>query len=231
MSQLFIVATPLGNTSDISARALDTLASVDLILAEDTRVTRNLLTKYPGRQFKAEVFRLDEHIRGERLDQLADRIAAGQSAAMVSSAGTPQVSDPGESIVEACVARGVTIVPVPGASALATILSVANFVAEPTAFVGFLPKKKGRQTMLESIKTASGKHGLQAMVLYESPYHVLRTFAELAERFGADTKVVVGRELTKHFEEVWYGTVTDAITHFAKPKGEFTLLVQTVTPR
>jgi len=253
---LYLVATPIGNTQDITLRALDVLSKVDLILAEDTRVTRQLLNRYTDRTFKAQVLRLDDHIRGERLDQIVDRIMSGVETAIVSCAGTPGISDPGESVVEAVAVRNhqqnlppplfskegnssllkrearrdfpqlIPIISVPGPSALAAILSVADFSAEPLAFYGFLPVKKGRQTVLRRLKESSGKHGLAAAVFYESPHRIVRTLKDLAEVFGSETHIVVGRELTKLYEEVWYGTLAEALEHFVKPKGEFTILVQ-----
>ncbi len=233
---LYLVATPIGNTQDITQRALDVLSSVDLILAEDTRVTRQFLKRYSERTFHAEVLRLDDHIRGKRLDSIVDRIVNGVDTAIVSCAGTPGVSDPGESVVEAIVARNhqssiinhesVAIIPIPGPSALAALLSVADFVAEPVAFYGFLPAKKGRQTELRRLKESRGKHGLAAAVFYESPHRIGRTLKDLAEVFGADSRIVVGRELTKLHEEVWYVNLAEAITHFAKPRGEFALLMK-----
>ncbi len=233
---LYLVATPIGNTQDITLRALDVLESVELILAEDTRKTKQLLARYADRTFKATVERLDDHVRGERLDRIVDRILAGTETAIVSCAGTPGVSDPGESVVEAVNNRKrqtvnserqhVQIIPVPGPSALAAIMSVADFPVEPLAFHGFLPTKKGRQSELKRLKESSGKYGLASAVFYESPYRMVRTLTDLVETFGPGTHIVVGRELTKQFEEVWYGTLAEAVIHFAKPKGEFTCIVQ-----
>lgn len=227
---LFIVATPIGNTQDITLRALSTLESVDLILAEDTRKTRQLLDRYTDRTFRAAVERLDDHVRGVRLARLVDRIASGTNAALVSCAGTPSLSDPGESIIAACVDRDVQVVPIPGPSALAAILSVANFSVEPVAFFGFLPTKKGRQSELQRLKDASGKYGLASAVFYESPFRVQRLLKELSDRFGPDGRIVVGRELTKLHEEVWYGSIGEALSYFVRPKGEFTLLVHIQGP-
>ncbi len=233
---LSVVATPIGNTQDITLRALDVLESAELILAEDTRKTKQLLARYADRTFRAEILRLDDHVRGERFDRIVDRIVAGAKTAIVSCAGTPGVSDPGESVVAAVVARNhqssiinhesVAIVPIPGPSALATIVSVADFVIEPLGFYGFLPHKKGRQSELQRLKDASGKHGLASAVFYESPFRVQRLLRELTDLFGPETRLVVGRELTKLHEEVWHGTLIEAMSHFAKPKGEFTILVQ-----
>ena len=160
----------------------------------------------------------------------------GTETAIVSCAGTPGVSDPGESVVEAVANsnrqtaiganKTIQIVPIPGPSALTAILSVADFVVEPVAFYGFMPVKKGRQSVLRRLKESSGKHGLAAAIFYESPHRIGRTLNDLVDAFGAETHIVVGRELTKLHEEVWYGTLAEAMAHFKKPKGEFVLLLK-----
>lgn len=226
---LYVVATPIGNIRDITLRALEILQDVDLILAEDTRKTRGLLDRYKsalGKDFKAKLMRLDDHIQGERLGQIIDRIKTGARAALVSNAGTPQISDPGNLLIQTCVEAGIKVIPIPGPSALGAILSVANFAAEPVAFYGFLPKKKGRSTTLVNLRNSAVKYGLQAAVFYESPHRLGRTLKDLSDIFGIETKVVVGRELTKKFEEVWYGTLGEAISYFMRPKGEFVLLIK-----
>lgn len=233
---LYVVATPIGNTQDITLRALDVLSSVELILAEDSRKTRQLLDRYSDRTFTKRIERLDDHVRGARLARLVAEIMTGTDTAIVSCAGTPGISDPGESVIAAVVDRkrrspstdrsAVPIIPIPGPSALTAIISAADFVIEPLAFYGFLPTKKGRHSELKRLKESSGKYGLQSAVFYESPFRVRRLLTELADLFGPQTQIVVGRELTKKFEELWHGTLTDALEHFAKPKGEFTLLLK-----
>lgn len=226
---LYIVATPIGNRGDITLRALLTLEHVELVLAEDTRQAKKLFSLYPDHRFDVQLLRFDEHADYQRIENLADQIQRGMSAALLTDAGTPQVSDPGGRLVETCRAKGVRIVPIPGASALTAILSVADFPAQPVAFYGFLPKKKGRETTLRRLKEMGGKYGLGSFIIYESPERIERTLGDLAEAFGATTHIVVGRELTKQFEEVWYGTLNEAQTYFIKPKGEFVLLVSLLT--
>ncbi len=226
MGTLSIVATPIGNRHDITLRALSVLEQAQLILAEDTRQARKLFSLYPDHRFEAQVLRLDEHVVGLRLATIVDQIAQGADAALVSDAGTPQVSDPGHLLIQACLARGIPVTPVPGPSALAALLSVADFPVQPSLFVGFLPKKKGRETTLRRLAAMGGKYGAASVVLYESPERVARTLADLSAQFGAETHLVVGRELTKQHEEVWYGSVAEAQAHFAAPRGEFALLLK-----
>lgn len=226
MSTLYVVATPIGNRSDITLRALSILEQVQLVLAEDTRQTRKLFSLYPEHKFQAQVLRLDEHVVGIRLMNIVDQIAQGADAALVSDAGTPQVSDPGYLLIQECIKRGIAIVPIPGPSALTALLSVADFPVQPTIFYGFLPKKKGRETSLRRLKEMQGKYGVASALIYESPERIVRTLDDLAAQFGADTHVVVGRELTKQYEELWYGSLGDASTHFTNPRGEFAILIQ-----
>lgn len=222
---LYVVATPIGNLQDITQRSLATLRDVDLIFAEDTRKTRHMLKQLAG-DVHAQLLRMDEHTTGIRLLNLVDQIHEGLDAALVSDAGTPQVSDPGGALIAECVARGIRVIPIPGASALTAILSVADFATQPMAFYGFLPKKKGRQTTLKLMTESASKYGLASAVLYESPQRIAKTLSDFAESFGPETHVVVGRELTKMYEELFYGTLAEAIEHFVTPKGEFTILLE-----
>lgn len=226
MSTLYLVATPIGNRNDITYRALATLEDVQLILAEDTRQARKLFGLYPDHTFEAQVLRLDEHVVGLRLANIVDQIANGADAAFVSDAGTPQVSDPGFRLVEACRARGVRIVPIPGPLAMATLMSAADFSIQPMVFQGFLPKKKGRETTFKRLKEMAGKYGVASVLIYESPERVVRSLKDMEVHFGPDTHCVVGRELTKQYEELWYGSVREAQAYFATPRGEFSLLIQ-----
>lgn len=226
---LYIVATPIGNTQDITLRALTILSEVDLILAEDTRKTRSLLERYEedlGRKFTAQVERFDEHIDPIRIANIVEQILDGKSAALVSDAGTPGVSDPGQNLVQALIAKGVKISPIPGASALTSILSIANFATAPSVFFGFLPKKKGRQTTLLNLKNYAIKYGAKSAVFYESPQRITKTLSDLAEVFGTESQVVIGREITKQFEQVWYGSLEEAQKEFTKTKGEFVLIIK-----
>lgn len=226
---LYIVATPIGNTKDITLRALEVLSSVDLILAEDTRKTKTLLQRYEkdlGIKFAASVERFDEHIDGVRVAGIVNRIVSGQTAALVSDAGTPGVSDPGQTLIGELIKNDIKISPIPGPSALTSILSLANFTTAPAVFFGFLPKKKGRQTTLSNLKAYATKYGAKSAVFYESPQRIAKTLADLGEVFGSDTQIVIGRELTKQFEQVWHGTVEQALQDFTSSKGEFVLIIR-----
>ncbi len=226
---LYVVATPIGNLQDLTVRALQTLEQVELILAEDTRTTGNLIHKFRNRDINAQLIRFNEHTSRVQLLNIVDQLSQGATAALVSEAGTPQVSDPGGTMIAECRQRGIQIVPIPGPSALTGILSVADFPTQPVAFYGFLPKKKGRQTTLRMLGESGGTYGLTSAVLYESPQRITRTLTDLADTFGLQTHVVIGRELTKLYEELFYGTLAEAMAHFPKPKGEFTVLVQLPT--
>ncbi|MBI2589522.1 16S rRNA (cytidine(1402)-2'-O)-methyltransferase [Candidatus Berkelbacteria bacterium] len=226
MGTLYVVATPIGNLGDLSERALTVLEQVHLILAEDTRVTRKILNQRQARKFDAQLLRLDSHVHGIRLANIVDQIDRGADAALVSDAGTPQVSDPGAALVSECNQRGIKIVPIPGASALTTMISIADFSVQPVVFFGFLPKKKGRETTLRRLKEYSGHYGASSAVIYESPERLRRTLENLIQLFGGQIHLVIGRELTKKFEELWYGTLEESLTHFQSPRGEFSLLLQ-----
>ena len=226
MATLFTVATPIGNRQDITIRALEILERVPLVLAEDTRQARKLFSLYPESEFAAQVLRLDEHVVGDRLAKVVDQIADGADAALISDAGTPQVSDPGHLLIQESLKRGIAIVPIPGPSAATALMSVADFPIQPMVFYGFLPKKKGRETSLKRLKEMSGKYGVASVLIYESPERVVRTLTDLQTQFGSETHVVVGRELTKQYEEIWHGSVAQALTHFDTPRGEFAILVQ-----
>lgn len=226
---LYVVATPIGNTKDITLRALEVLQGADLILAEDTRKTRTLLNKYEvelSKKFNAPIERLDDHIIDSRLENLVNKIENGVDAVLVSNAGTPGVSDPGHNLIRLLVERGVKICPIPGPSALASILSVANFATEPNVFYGFLPKKKGRETALNDLKNYATKYGAKSFIIYESPKRIIKTLGDLGVIFGGDANLVIGRELTKQFEQVWHGTIAEAMSQFLQPKGEFVILLQ-----
>ncbi len=226
---LYVIATPIGNTKDITLRALEVLGEVDLILAEDTRKTKTLLQRYEkdlGKKFTASVERFDEHIDPSRVAGIVDKIVGGQSAALVSDAGTPGVSDPAQSLIQELVEKGVKVSPIPGPSALTSILSVANFATAPAVFFGFLPKKKGRQTTLLNLKEYATKYGAKSAIFYESPQRIARTLADLAEVFGQDAQIVIGRELTKQFEQVWHGNLATAQKEFTSSKGEFVLIIK-----
>lgn len=200
---LYVVATPIGNRQDISGRALEILRSVDLILCEDTRHTRLLLSLYA---ISTHCLSLHEHNERSRISAVLERLQVGNNVALVSDAGTPVVSDPGQRLTAAVAEAGITLSPIPGPSAVAAILSVAGLPADQYVFEGFLPPKSGRRSRrLGELAVES-----RTLVLFESPHRIARTLAELLDSWG-DRRVCLGRELTKKFEEVRHGRLTELI--------------------
>lgn len=215
---LFIVATPIGNLEDISLRALRVLREVDLVAAENVAQTKKLLTKY---DIATPTTRIHQHSQIGQLQQLVSQLTVGKDIAYVSDAGTPNVSDPGGQLVAMAREAGIKIVPIPGASAVTALLSVAGIPTDTFMFVGFLPKKKGRQSLWAEIAN------LQVpVVLFESPNRVVKTLQEVIEKLG-DRRIVVGRELTKLYEEIVDLKASQLIKHFTvhPPKGEFVIII------
>jgi 16S rRNA (cytidine1402-2'-O)-methyltransferase len=219
-SVLYVVATPIGNLEDMTFRAIDVLRGVDLIAAEDTRHTGKLLQHF---QITTAQISYHDHNRLSRLSELLQRLQQGQSIALVTDAGMPGISDPGYELVQACGEAGITVVPIPGASAVVTALSAAGLPSDRFVFEGFLPPKgQERRDRLEAMQSE-----IRTMVLYEAPHRVRQTLQDLAAVLGADRGIVLARELTKRHEEFWRGTVAEAIAHYQvqEPQGEFTLVV------
>ncbi len=220
---LYIVATPIGNLSDITLRALETLKLVDAILCEDTRVTGKLLARY---EIEKPLLSCHEHTDERRLGAIIARLKNGESLAYVTDAGTPGLSDPGNRLVEMALVGGVSVVPIPGASALGAIVSVAGIDMREFVFKGFPPHKKGRQTFFQAVTES-----VIPVVYYESPHRVIKNLTLLAE-LVPETNVIIGRELTKVFEEVVRGSVADGLAYFTehpdKVKGEFVIIVYPV---
>jgi 16S rRNA (cytidine1402-2'-O)-methyltransferase len=219
---LYVVATPLGNLRDISLRALDVLGAVDLIAAEDTRVTRVLLAHY---HLATPLLSLHEHNERRRAAEIVSALAAGKSVALVSDAGTPAVSDPGALLVQAVAAAGYRVIPVPGASAVIAALSASGLVAPRWLFCGFLPATAAaRRRELERLAGFDG-----ALVLYEAPHRVAATAAALAAALGGERALVIARELTKRFESIHRCRLAEAVDWLAadpdRRRGEFVLIV------
>ena len=219
MAKLTIVPTPIGNLEDITLRALKTLQRVRLILAEDTRTSGLLLHHF---EIKCPLQSYHMHNEHKMLESICVRIEAAEDVALVSDAGTPAISDPGFLLVRECLRRGIEVECLPGATAFVPALVASGLPADRFVFEGFLPQKKGRQTRLNALKDEE-----RTVVLYESPYRVLKTLAQIGEIRGLDCPVVAARELTKMHEEFVRGTVSELITHFTNkaPKGEFVLLI------
>ena len=221
---LYVVATPIGNLEDVSARALRILREVHVIASEDTRHTRLLLQRYG---ITTPQVSYHEHNEQTRAQELLRRLQEGTSVALVSDAGTPVLSDPGFTLVRQAVAAGVPIVPVPGASAITAALSVAGLPTDRFVFLGFLPRKAGeRRRALVDIARIPW-----TLVMFEAPHRVVRTLRDLGGVLG-DRQVAVMRELTKKFEEIVRGTVSEVADRMAQPppRGELTLVVAGAQP-
>ncbi len=219
MAKLYIVPTPIGNLDDITLRAVNVLRDVDFILAEDTRTTSFLL-KHLGIEKKLySHHKFNEHAT---VKMVAESIAAGRNAALVSDAGTPGISDPGFLLGRPCVEAGIEVETLPGATALIPALVQSGFPCDRFCFEGFLPQKKGRAKQLQSLAAEE-----RTMIFYESPYRVVKCLEQFAEVFGPERRVSVSRELTKKFEQTVRGTVAEVLEHFrtTDPKGEFVIVL------
>ena len=217
MPALYIVATPIGNLEDISLRALRLLGQVKLIAAEDTRTTRQLLNAY---NIKTPLTSYHEHNRRAKLGYLLDCLKE-KDVALVSEAGMPGLSDPGYELIAAAIEHGVPVVPVPGASAVITAVVVSGLPAGQFLYLGFLPRRRGdRQRLLQAVADEP-----RTVVAFEAPHRLLEALKDALEIFG-DRKLAVCRELTKVHEEVFRGRLSQAIEHFAQPRGEFTLVIE-----
>jgi 16S rRNA (cytidine1402-2'-O)-methyltransferase len=214
---LYIVATPIGNLEDITLRALRVLKEVDLIACEDTRHTRKLLTHY---QISKPTVSYHEHNERERGSELIEKLEAGQNIALVSDAGTPLISDPGFWVVRAAIDRRITVVPIPGPSAVVTALTAAGFPSDEFAFVGFLPARRAaRRARLNQLS------GIQStLILYEAPHRIKETIEDLREAFG-DRECVVARELTKLHEQFLRGSLSEFELPDGAARGEIVLLI------
>ncbi len=217
---LYVVGTPIGNLEDMTFRAVRILQTVNLIAAEDTRHTGKLLQHF---QIKTPQISYHEHNRTSRIPELLEQMGNGQAIALVSDAGMPGISDPGYELVTACIAAGIRVVPIPGASAAVTALSAAGLPTDKFVFEGFLPAKgQKRREYLESLETES-----RTLIFYESPHRLRDTLQDLATVWGSDRQIVMARELTKLYEEFWRGNIAEAIAHYnqREPQGEYTLVV------
>ena len=215
---LYVVATPIGHLEDITLRALRILKSVQLVAAEDTRRTGNLLRHY---EIGTPVLSVHEHNEGARVTRLLSRLAAGDSIALVTDAGTPGVSDPGATLVAAVREAGFRVEPIPGASAVVTAMSVAGMKSEGFCFHGFAPiKAKDRKRWFLGLVEASRD---RAAVFFEAPHRLLKTLGELDQLVKC--QIMVGRELTKIHEEFVFGTPEELLARFPSPQGEFTLVI------
>lgn len=222
---LYVVGTPIGNLSDFSPRAIETLRTVDFIAAEDTRVSLKLLNHF---EIKKSLISYHEHNKLSRGEEIIRRIQSGENAAIVSDAGMPCISDPGEDLVRMAAAAGVRTEVVPGPSAVISALCVSGLVTSRFAFEGFLStSKKSRRDHLESVKDDT-----HTLIFYEAPHKLLATLTDMRNAFGADRKIALARELTKIHEEVRRTTLGEAVEYYTEnsPKGEFVLVIEGAEP-
>jgi 16S rRNA (cytidine1402-2'-O)-methyltransferase len=218
---LYIVATPIGNLEDITLRALRVLREVDLIACEDTRHTQNLLNHF---DIKTRTQSYHQHNEAARAAELVEQIERGKRIALVSDAGTPGISDPGERVIRAAIERGLSVISVPGASALVSALVASGLSTETCRFAGFLPARSGeRRTQLEELANAT-----ETIAFYEAPHRILEMLSDLERAFGANRRIVIARELTKAHEEFLRGSIAEVREQLqSRPavKGEMTVIV------
>ncbi|PKP00680.1 MAG: 16S rRNA (cytidine(1402)-2'-O)-methyltransferase [Bacteroidetes bacterium HGW-Bacteroidetes-9] len=219
MPKLYLVPTPIGNLEDMTFRAVRILKEVNVILAEDTRKTGMLLKHFGIENKLASHHMHNEHRTAENI---AGRIAAGESIALVTDAGTPGISDPGFLLVRTCIAMGLEVESLPGPTAFVPALVNSGLPCDRFYFEGFLPHKKGRQTRLAFLSSLT-----YTIVLYESPFRLVKTLEQLAEMMGPDRKACVSRELTKMFEENRRGTLSELASYYGQttPKGEIVITI------
>lgn len=218
MSTLYIVPTPIGNLEDMTLRALRVLREVNLIAAEDTRTTRKLLSRY---EISTPLTSYHEHNKLAKLDMIFEALAVGD-VALVSDAGTPGISDPGYELIQAALQQGITIVPLPGPSAVIAALVASGLPTDRFTFIGFLPRKD--KALHEALAELAGERG--TLIAYESPNRLVSTLTAILDVLG-DRMVAVARELTKLYEEIRRGPVSEVLAHYREnpPKGEITLVI------
>lgn len=219
MGKLYLVPTPIGNLKDITLRALEVLESVDCILAEDTRTSGKLLKHY---NIDRPMYSHHMHNEHKTVDSLVQRMQSGETMALISDAGTPAISDPGFLLTRACIQAGVDVDCLPGATAFVPALVNSGLPNDKFVFEGFLPAKKGRKTRLEFLAEE-----VRTIILYESPYKLVKTLSQLKEYLGAERSASVSREITKLHEETVRGNLEELQQHFEKnpPKGEIVIIV------
>ncbi|MBI5140248.1 MAG: 16S rRNA (cytidine(1402)-2'-O)-methyltransferase [Candidatus Vogelbacteria bacterium] len=225
MSNLYIVATPIGNLEDITFRAIETLKSADIILCEDTRVTKKLLDRY---SIVKPTISYHSQSKLKKIDEIIELLREGKNLALVSDAGTPAISDPGSFLVSRVrreLFDSVRIIPIPGPSAVVSALSASGFPASDFLFLGFLPHKKGRQALFEEIKNSK-----RTVVFYESPHRFLKSLESLGSVLESKRLIAIGRELTKIYEETRVGTTEELLSFYSsnpdKVRGEFVVIVR-----
>ena len=217
---LYLCATPIGNLEDITYRVLRTLNEVDLIAAEDTRNSIRLLNHF---EIKTPMTSYHEYNKIDKAYQLVAKMREGKNIALITDAGTPGISDPGEDIVRICYEEGIPVTSLPGAAACITALTMSGLPTRRFAFEAFLPKdKKEHQAVLEELKTET-----RTIIIYEAPHHLVRTLQELSDTLGGDRRLTICRELTKRHEEKLQMTLTDSLSYYEvnEPRGEYVLII------
>jgi 16S rRNA (cytidine1402-2'-O)-methyltransferase len=219
-AQLFVVPTPIGNLEDITLRAINTLKSVDMILAEDTRTTSFLLKHL---QIEKPLKSYHQHNEHKIVEEIVSMIRSGKTVALASDAGTPGISDPGFLLIRECIAANIEVTTLPGPTAFVPALVNSGLPCNEFSFYGFLPQKKGRQTKLKQLALED-----KTLVLYESPFRLVKLLEELKQFLGENRKACVSRELSKMFEENKRGTLQELITYFSSKavKGEIVVVVE-----
>ncbi|MFK7779693.1 MAG: 16S rRNA (cytidine(1402)-2'-O)-methyltransferase [Candidatus Gracilibacteria bacterium] len=223
---LYIVATPIGNLGDITYRAVETLKNVDSIACEDTRTSGVLLNHY---DIKKPLISFHSHSGKAKTDKIIAQLKSGQNIALISDAGTPGISDPGYILIKEAILSGIEVIPIPGVTAFTTALMGSGMQMNHFLYLGFLPVKKGRMTLFKMlVERKNNKKTDETVVIYESVHRIIKTLKEIGEYFGSEHHIVVGRELTKKFEEFRRGTVSEVIDYFentpGKVKGEFVVM-------
>ncbi|PJA86923.1 MAG: 16S rRNA (cytidine(1402)-2'-O)-methyltransferase [Candidatus Moranbacteria bacterium CG_4_9_14_3_um_filter_42_9] len=217
---LYIVATPIGNLEDITFRAVRTLKEADLIACEDTRVTKKMLDRY---DIKKPLISYFQHSKLAKVSQIMEIMKTGKNVALVTDAGTPGISDPGNMLVEESLKNDIPVIPIPGPSGLTTLASVAGIDMQKLLFLGFPPHKKGRETFFKEVITSE-----YPVIYFDSVYRVIKNL-ELLRSLATGKKIILGRELTKMFEEILRGSVEEILEYFeknkGKVKGEFVIIV------
>lgn len=215
MGKLFIVGTPIGNLKDITLRALRVLKEVNIIACEDTRRTKILLDHY---QISKPLISYHQHSKLQKIDYLVSELKSGKNIALVTDAGTPGISDPGGVLIAESIRSNIKVEPIPGPSSIAAILSVSGIPAEKFLFLGYLPKKKGRQTLLNNFKNFPFP-----IIIFESPERITKTLQDV-QKFWGNREVICGRELTKKFEEIIRGKISEILNKI-RPQGEFVIII------
>jgi 16S rRNA (cytidine1402-2'-O)-methyltransferase len=215
--KLFIVATPIGNLSDITLRAIETLKSVGFILCEDTRVTKKLLDHY---KIQSDLISYHQHSDYKKIREIKDLLESGKNLALVTDAGTPGISDPGNMLIAELLKNKIEIIPIPGVSAITTALSVCGFPTDKFLFLGFPPHKNKRQKFFKEAVSYEF-----TVAFYESGHRILKCLKELKEYLDPKRQIMVGRELTKQFETIYRGTIDKILAEMKEERGEFVVII------